>query len=139
MDNFVEQLGDDVIKEWNPDQSLFKFMLANSSRATVDIYIEGNLEILRDWNNQYPIYEIQDLTHKDLSFTPYLKARINDITSLIKEREITAYVAIVVTNNLTGQFIKAFGRIFEASQRTQFFDDMSQAQTWIEKMQSETK
>lgn len=121
--------------EWNEDHSLVIFTIQNSNRETIDEYIEANLDILRNWDQSDPIYKIQDLSHKNLNFTPYFRGRLNEVAASIKERKLNVVVAIVVGNSLTGHLMQAFGRLFATNVshlKQRYFVGMSDAQAWID-------
>lgn len=137
----AEKLGDSVTLSWNTDKSVALFTLDNSKREVVDAYIEGNLQILRTWDKAKTLYTVQDISSGQVALTPYLKARLNEITDYVKTNQINVTTAIVMKNNFTGQVMRAFGRLFTRNAhylKQVYFIDMSQAQEWVKKQQSKT-
>lgn len=129
-----ENLGHDVIRSWDDERGYFLVKLPESSRETVDIYINTNLEMFRSWDNTKPIYTIQDISGGNVVLTPYLKGRLNEINQSVKDNKLNAYVALVMEESFTGQVMRTFGRLLNMNAKNlhqMFFTDMKQAEKWI--------
>lgn len=134
-----------VTVHWNEDLSIATITLTATNRACVDTYIETNMELLRNWEKGNPVYIIHNVAHENVNLTPYLRGRLNDLEKLIRAEKFRGCAAIVVSNNLTGNLIQAFFRLFlrnvqDVQQRV--FTNMSAAQAWIEdekQLQAQTK
>lgn len=138
MLNQQEQLAKTVSRHWSEDQSTVIFTMSDSSRESVTAYIDGNLDVLKNWDKSKILYTIQDISGPAVMLTPYLKDRLNEVTDHIKSNRLYVRTAIVMENNFTGQVMRAFGRLFTINARylrQAYFTDMAQAQEWIRKQQ----
>jgi hypothetical protein len=136
MSIITETLENGVIKTWNADTSIYTFTVPNSNRATTDTYIDAVLETIRNWDSSKPYYGIEDITNPAVSLTPYMRGRLPEITKLFKEREITAYIGLVMDSSFTAGVMNAFGRILSMNNRyivINSFTDISKAQEWLTK------
>lgn len=134
-----ENLGNHVIKMWDDEKGYFVVTLPESSRKTVDIYIEGNLDLFRQWDNSKPIYTIQDVSGGNVVLTPYLKERLGELNQWVSNHELEAYVAIVMEESFTGHVMRTFGRLLTMSSKRlhqMFFTDIKQAEKWIVEQQN---
>ena len=134
MSIVIETLENGVIKTWDEDTSIYTFALPNSNRATTDTYIDAVLESIRNWDTSKPYYGIEDITNPNISLTPYMRGRLPEITKLFKEREITAYIGLIMDSSFTAGVMKAFGRILSMNNRfitINSFTDISKAQEWL--------
>jgi len=139
MTTAVKQSDSNVTQHWSDDKTTITFKMLDSTRLSVDTYINGNLEVLREWDKSQTLYTIQDIANPNVTLTPYLKQRLSEVTDFIKTHQIPVRSAIVMENNFTGQVMQAFGRLFtiNAKYLTQvYFTDMSKAQEWINKQQT---
>lgn len=135
----IEQLEVGVTKHWNKDRTVVTFTMSDVSRKAVDAYISGNLEVLGNWDKTKTLFTIQDISNPNISLTPYLKSRLDEITNFIKTNEVNVCTAIVMENNFTGQVMRAFGRLFTVNARylnQVYFTDLTQATGWISKQKN---
>lgn len=140
MTIMVEELGNNVTQRWSDDKSTVIFTMSDSNRSSVDAYIIGNLEVLSNWDKSNTLYTIQDIANPNVTLTPYLKARLSEITDYVKSNQITVKSAIVMENNFTGQVMRAFGRLFTINARylkQVYFTDMSKALEWVQNQQAQ--
>lgn len=129
-----EQAIDSVTHHWDTDLGAVLFEMSDTTRSSVDAYIESNLEILRTWDNTKTLYTIQDISNEAVALTPYLKARLGEVTAYINSNKIQVCTAIVMGNDFTGQVMRIFGRLFTLNARylkQVYFTDMPAARSWI--------
>ena len=134
-----EEIGNNVTISWSVDKSSVLITLPESSRNSVDIYINTNLEILQNWDVNKPIYMIQNVSSGQVQSTPYLKGRLEEINNVVKTRKINAYVALIIRDDFVGHIMRTFGRLFASNVRTldqRFFTDQQQAEEWVAKQQA---
>lgn len=139
MSQTLEQLAPNVTRRRDNALHTVLFEMKDTSRDSVDAYIEGNLEILRNQDKTQTLYTIQDISNPAVTLTPYLKERLNEVTAYIKNNKIQVCTAIVMADNFTGRVMRIFGRLFTINARylTQvYFTDMSSARNWIASQQA---
>jgi len=139
MTTEIENLDNDITMEWNISQTQVTFTMSASHRNAVDSYIDANLDILKKWDHAKILYTIQDISSPDVALTPYLKERLNEITDYIKSNQIQVRTGVVLSNNLTGQLMQIFGRIFTINAKylkQVYFTDIKSAQDWIDRQQT---
>lgn len=131
----INELGSGVTNEWLVENQLIRFTLPNSSRAAVDTYIQSNIDVITKHGTESTLFMVHDISSETAEFTPYLRARLEEISSLVGERGVNIVGAIVVKNDLTGQVMRLFGRVFTSRAGTiqqTFFTSMERAESWME-------
>lgn len=134
----VETLENSVVKSWDEELSTFTFTLPDSNRVTVDTYINSVLDSIRDWDASKPYFGIQDIRNPNITLTPYLRGRLNEVTQQYKDRKITCYIALVMGNSFSAGVMKALGQIMTRNNRyitITSFSDIPKAQAWIKQQQ----
>jgi len=130
----VEKLSDTVTRREDTDLSVVIFEILDSNRSSVDVYIDSNLETLRNWDKTKPLYLIQDISNKAVALTPYLKERLNEIMAYIKDNQMQVRTALVIPNDFNGRVAQMFGRLFTANghyMKQSYFTDIASARNWI--------
>lgn len=123
-----------VTVEWLEPNKLVLFRLPDVKRASINAYIDGNLEILHGWDPARPLYTIQDISGPDVELTGYLRSRLSSVADYIKEHQLHVTSAIVMQNDFAGQIMRLFGQAFTIRSQylTQvFFVNIDSAKTWI--------
>lgn len=134
MQQTIEKLSENVIRRWDTELGAVVFEVSNSDRDSIDVYIESNLETLKEWDKSKPLYMIQDVSNEAVSLTPYLQGRLKEVMVYIKDNQMQVCTALVLTNNLSGQMSRVFGRLFTTNVRhvkQSYFTDMASARNWI--------
>ncbi len=136
---YAQDLGNNVVLQWNNEKTQVTYTLSASRRDAVDTYIESNLDILKNWDHTKTLYTIQDISDDNVALTPYLRERLNEITDYVKDNHIQVRTSVVLSDNLTGQLMQVFGRVFTINAKylkQAYFTDMLSAQSWINKQQA---
>lgn len=115
-------------------ESITIYSLHNSKRNTVDAYIDNNLKMLSEAPDGTTIYSLHDLSGGNVPLTPYLRNRLNEVTSYINSSSNPVRTAIVMENDFMGQVMQSFGRIFNMRSRNlvqRYFVNRDDALSWL--------
>ena len=142
MSSQAEKLADTVTRIWDNDLNAVIFEMADANRVSVDAYIEGNLEILRKHDKTKTLYTIQDISNPAVTLTPYLRKRLDEITTYVKTHQIQVCTAIVMGDSFTGRVMRVFGHLFTINARylkQVYFTDVAAARNWLAAQQANTR
>jgi hypothetical protein len=73
----VEVLAPGVTIEWLSDHRIMIMTASDSSRGTVDVWINRSMELLREWPADKPWMTIIDATNPKVARTPYMRDRLH--------------------------------------------------------------
>lgn len=136
-----EHFSDSVQLEWLHDGKVFMHTMTDSKRHSVDEYIESNLNLIRNWDNNRPFLAIQNISADGVTLTPYLRGRVGEIAIALRERQLTGYSAIILPNNIMMRVFSFFGRIVASGAgpffEQQYFMSLEAGQEWIEQKLNE--
>src|SRR5262245_4628943 len=89
----LEDLGNDVTREWALDGKAVIFHLKDISRPTLDAWVAGVTQTLNAWTND-TMYIMYDFAVPGMVvFSPYLQSRAKELSQL--RLDLTAMVAVV--------------------------------------------
>jgi len=111
-DNTVIQLSDAITFQWVHDGAAYIIEVRNSRRDTIDLYIAASLKLVNEWDKSKPFYSLQDISHEDFQMTPYLRERLNEVLSAMKESGMDGRSVIVMGNSFAGRIMQVLGRFF---------------------------
>ena len=106
------QISENVTFRWLHDGQAYETATHGSKRDDIDAYINANLAAVQQWNPEQPFYSFQDISHKDVSITPYFKARLENVAEAMKERGVSGISMVILNNGLSGQLLKILSRFF---------------------------
>ncbi len=104
-----EQLGSGISRETLFDGHLTIFNLVDITRVTVDLWIEACHELMKMAiaTNQ-PLFIIQDLSHPNVTQTPYSRTRGQELTEAYPD--LRGFIAFVLPDAPDSQRIRLFVR-----------------------------
>lgn len=132
----VIQLGDHVTLEWLDEGRIAVFVMKNSTRSAVDAYIDGNLDVIRNWDDSKLFCVMTDASSPDVAVTPYLRERLNEVSDLIKTRELRGFSALVMQRGFMTSIIRLAGNTFlrrAGKLHQRYFLNREQALEWLRK------
>lgn len=104
-------------------------------RQELDVFFDQFTPILHEWDSEKPYLMVFDLTHSEISFSPYFKRRAYALIPVFVERDIRGKRALVVRKNVVGRILNAFSKGIQihSQQRIQArtFFDRQEALRWI--------
>lgn len=132
-------LGANVFREIIFDDYVTIFTLTNMTRDTVDIWIEAcDLLMSEAVQQNHPIFIIQDLSHPDVTQTPYSQARGQALVDA--HPNLKGYIAYVLQENADSQRIRLFvKRQNNHFRQREVFFSREDALTWIENILNQKK
>lgn len=137
-----KQVGKQVItkgltREWLNDGRIVVFTLENPSRDVVENYIRANLELMHEAEDskQELVIVMHDISDPNMSLTPLLRDRLNDIAQKIKEGNVQYRSAVVMQKSAVGFIFSLFGNMFNRKAKNtiqQFFTSREDALNWLQ-------
>ena len=101
----------------------------------LDLFFVRFEPILREWDTDQLYSMVFDLSHLQVSFSPYFKKRILTLIPLFVERNIRGKLALVVRQNAVGRVISTLSSEIQThtQQRieAQTFFDQAEALAWV--------
>ena len=135
-DTTLTQISENVTFKWLHDGQAYETATTGAKREDIDAYINANLAAIQEWDVAQPFYSVQNISHKDVSITPYFKARLADVAKTMEERGVKGYSMIVLNNGFSGNLLKLLSRFFVSrvnSSVTQiWFTDYEKAHTELQ-------
>lgn len=129
---FIEELGYGTQRYWLDDgQIVVIYGGGNMARAAVDVWANAMLNTMTHFPGD-TIYIVLDISHPNQGFTPYARAKAEEIYAQVGQR--TVYCAIVLRNSIIAPIISAFVRYFPRRRLNiyqQIFTDKDAAFNWL--------
>lgn len=72
------------------------FALANVQRSTIDAWLEAVRNVVTNWPEHQPFRVIFDFAFSNVAFTPYMRARIKDTSSMLDDLRTSADVRVAI-------------------------------------------
>lgn len=132
----IEKIGDGVTLNWLHDKKMMIFTVSDSHRATVDLFIDKYIALLRIWPPEQPFLIGLATLHDDASVTPYIRERTQAVIDVAKERDITGRFALVLKRNFFLRLVRVFmqmNRQQGGPLETCIFFTQPEAVAWLEK------
>jgi hypothetical protein len=132
-------LGGGVTLEWFDEGEIAHFVLVNCRRETVDAYIDTNLLLLKHWDLSVDMRIFHDISHPDVSLTPYFRQRLNDIIPVINETGVHGVSAVLMSKGFLETVIAFFGNAFNRRTpnfKQRYFTDRTKALAWLQSEQA---
>jgi hypothetical protein len=101
-----------VTFRWLEQGNAFEISLGSIQRSDVDAYINTNLQLLRDWDIQQPFFSLQDFSSENVSMTPYIRSRLQEVINLMNDRQLTGNSVVIFSPNFQGRVMEFLGRFF---------------------------
>lgn len=106
------QLSPDVSFRWMFEGRVIELIITKSTQAAIDIYAEANLAALKLWTPGQRFYSLQDVSHPDVTITPYFRKRLDDVLAGIHESGLQGDSVIVLSNSISGKIVQTYGILF---------------------------
>jgi hypothetical protein len=111
-DNTKVQLSEHITFQWTHDGAAYHIEVQSSKRDQTDIYIDTSLKLINEWPRTQDFFSFQDISHDNFEMTPYLRGRLNEVLSTMKNSGMKGHSVIVMSNSFTGRIMQALGRFF---------------------------
>lgn len=131
----MDASSDAVSIAWNEQHDTVIVSLKKSDRLSVDAYIEANLTLLTQCSGRNTIYKIQDFSQNNVTVTPYLKKRLQDIYAYVRRNNMDVRVAVVLGTSVPGYVLTLISRVSAITSRNltqRFFTTLTDAHAWVE-------
>ncbi|HRF95567.1 MAG TPA: hypothetical protein PLZ51_10245 [Aggregatilineales bacterium] len=127
-------LGGGVTLEWFDNGDMLSFVLTDCRRETVDFYINTNITLLNHWDLSTPMKILHDISHENVSLTPYFRQRLNEIIPIINQTGVHGTSAVVMSKGFLETVIAFFGNAFNRRTpnfKQRYFTDHTKALAWL--------
>jgi hypothetical protein len=120
------------------DDQIIVITIKDSSRETIDSWIDAIIKLVETWPADKPVFAIQDFSQRKTGPTPYSRARAKETTSTIAK--LNGYVAMVLPTTFIGQLIRIFYRnasrlnVKRGNMVGKVFTDREKAIGWLKEM-----
>jgi hypothetical protein len=104
----LETLCAGLTLQWLFDRHVYVFTAQHSNRELTDTWFANNVQILKEWPANLPLFGLNDFSAPDCQSTTYNRAKSQELITLGKNR--TSYVATVLKPGLTLQLSRLFAR-----------------------------
>jgi len=113
---------------------LHNFTLTDSLQETIDAYMEKTYEIIKEGESASPYFFLGDVSHPDVSLTPYFRGRLNELSGHLRDSKMPIFSAVILPDGLSGTFISIFGNFFSRNADTtqRYFTDRTAGERWLE-------
>jgi hypothetical protein len=108
----VTELHPNVQFQWLHEGRAFAITITSSTREAIDVYIAANIASLHNWPANQPFFSLQDVSHPNVTITPYFRRRLEEVTFEIKKVGLSGHSVIVLATSIAGNLVRLYGRIF---------------------------
>jgi hypothetical protein len=139
MADEIYPLGENIFRETLFHNYVTIFTLTNMTRDTVDIWIAACNQLMSDAVQQdTSIFIIQDLSHPEVTQTPYSQARGQELVDAYPT--LKGYIAYILQESADAQRIRLFvKRQNNHFRQREVFFSREDAFSWIEKILNQKK
>ncbi len=122
--------------EWLDDGKIISFTLTSPTRDLVETYFQArylHMDLANETPN-IPVLMINDLSSTEMTLTPLLRSRMNELAKRIRSEPVHYYSAMVMPKSISGQVFKLAGNVLSRTVRDsilKFFTDRDQAMHWL--------
>ena len=122
--------------EWLDDGKIILFNLKSPTRDLVEAYFQArhlHMDLANETPN-IPVLMINDLSSNEMSLTPFLRSRMNELAKRIRSESVHYYSAMVMPKSISGQVFKLAGNVLSRTVRDsvlKFFTDRDQGIHWL--------
>jgi hypothetical protein len=119
--------------EWVEDGRIAVFTITDSSRPSVDTFINIHLAFAQQ-NRGKTIYTLSNASSPDVTLTPYLRQKSTKLAEAYEQLDITLYRATVVQAGFFTTIVKLFiNMLANPSSRAnqKLFNDYGEALDWL--------
>ena len=125
-----------VTFEWTHEGRIVLFRLTTIARDSLDAYAEHYIRAVGDASATQPFLAMVDFSHDEMSFTPYLRQKINEMEAAVPG-DVPGKLALLMENTMRSQVFRLIMRAFEAPRmkkqfQRQIFLNEADAIKWLE-------
>jgi hypothetical protein len=135
-DSAVEQIAPGLTREWRHGRRMVIYTLTNPSRQAIDAYIDSNIELVKSWPRDQIMYNVQDISHKNMVLTEHFRARLTEVADVVRGHGVRTKAAIILPDTLMFRVFSMFGRFFVNRSRQhiiqRYFVDRKAGIEWVE-------
>jgi len=106
------QLSPEVSFQWLQGGKAYLITITKASQEGVDAYIDANIAALDMWERGTTFFSVQDVSHPDVTITPYFRKRLDDILVHMKASGLQGHSVIVLANTIIGKIVRVYGSAF---------------------------
>ena len=122
--------------EWVNEGRIIVLKLATVARDALDTYAEEYIRLLNVSTKAQHFLAIVDTTSSDVSFTPYVRQKINEMEAAVAS-DMPGRLALLMQDSVKSQVFKLIMRAFNMPQRRKklerkVFVNYEEAMTWLE-------
>ena len=130
------ELDENITREFLKDDRIVAFTIASITRDTLDKWAAAAAYELENWADELPFLNLQDFTTcKNFSFSPYLRAKSEEIT--VPRPDKIGRTAVVIPRSISAQIVRVFllAKKNRLRQRQVFFnreDGIKWLEEWLD-------
>ncbi|HLA44887.1 MAG TPA: hypothetical protein VJZ27_15690 [Aggregatilineales bacterium] len=127
-------LGHGVSLEWVNEGRIAVFRMGKPTREAVDLFVDVQIAVIKQWNDTEPFAFVSDGTHPDFSMTPYMRNRFPDIGNTMSDKSMRSYAVVLLRKNLVGTMILYFGNRFHrkaGDMDLKYLSSLDEALEWL--------
>jgi hypothetical protein len=126
----IEVLAPGVTCQWFSNRRIFAMTASDSSRSSVDAWINRAMKILQDWPANQLWLIVIDASSPKVMRTPYMRERIRVL--LAARPEIRGYIAFIPPKTYLAQVMKLGAKLIRGPMITEVFFSHDKAIKWLE-------
>lgn len=128
-----KELINGVTFQWLNDETCL-FTITDVHREAVDMYIDTNIAMLNNWDKSKTMRVMHDISHDNVSLTPYFRKRLNDVVPAINASGVSGISGVVMGGGFMETIIVFFGNAFNRKTPTfkqRYFTDQQKCLDWV--------
>jgi hypothetical protein len=132
---YIETIAEDVEREWRHNGRLVIFRLKNVTRASIDAFIDSQLQGIRTFPVGLMMFSMLDISGDAMTLTPYFRDRLEELVAAISQRNLTGYSAIVMPDGFKHRIFRVMSQFFPRQVgkfEQKYFLDREEGKLWIE-------
>ena len=125
----IEQLGHGATCEWLFDRQMIVMTAQDSTRGSVDTWVDKCIDIANKWPANRPFCIVVDASNPSLSRTPYMRDRLKGLRTV--RTDLSWYVAMVAPKSYLMQLMSYGLRVMQSNRETRIFFEREEAVQWL--------
>jgi hypothetical protein len=102
----VEHIAPGLTLEWYASHRIAAFSLSNISQTTINAFVSTAAKVEANWATDKPRLMMYDLSHRDVTLTPYLRQHIEALTP--EARLVAGRLAFVLSKDAISHSMRLF-------------------------------
>jgi hypothetical protein len=133
----------DLTMEWLHGGTIVAFTLTSSSYQVVEAYFAANFQLMDEAEKtpQNLMIMLHDISGKNVSLTPMLRTRLDEIAARIRQGQVHYRSAVILSNTPMSMVFSFFGNVFSRNAKNtiqKFFTARHQGIEWLKQYVSKT-